>query len=405
VVRAGPSAKGIWLVALVASAGVAACTYNFDKFAVEQDARIGAGGIAGLGTQEVGSGGGSSASGGAASIPPATGGVAGSTATTGSDADTPLMTGGASSISQPIGGDSTVATGGVSVSGGSTSVDAAARSGGISGMGGAVGMGGVTSRGGSAGTGGAKNGVTPMTGGNTTTGGATTAGGAVGTGGTRASGGTVGSGGLSASGGIVATGGTSTAACGTAQSTFNETVTFAFLDGGTSPLALGPTMTPVPAGAQLGYTMAGPTSNPTLCNSGCATLSMPFTSGLASYKGPQAFQSFIPVVDLVGATITFTIAIDNPGVPIQVQVFATGDASLGLPWAAPTTVTGGALNAYAAAKGFKDLSLVPTDGTNKYCASASGLIGLQLQNTAAISSSNAGTVTIYIGKITVRPPA
>jgi hypothetical protein len=204
----------------------------------------------------------------------------------------------------------------------------------------------------------------------------------------------------------VGTGGTSAGACGNAKSTFSETVTFTFADGGASPLALGPTTSPVPAGAQLGYTMTGPASNPTLCSAGCATLSMPYTSGLASFKGPQAFQTFIPVISLVGATITFAIALENPGVPIQVQVYTSGDASTGLPWAAPTTITGGALNAYAAAKGFKDLTLAPVNGTtNKYCASASGFIGLQLQNTTAINWLNEGTVTIYIGKITVKPPA
>jgi hypothetical protein len=127
---------------------------------------------------------------------------------------------------------------------------------------------------------------------------------------------------------------------------------------------------------------------------------------LASFKGPQAFQTLIPVANLVGATITFAIAIDNPGVPIQIQVYTSGDAGTGLPWAAPTTITGGALAPYAAAKGFKDLSLAPLDGkTNKYCASASGFIGLQVQNTTAITLANAGTVTIYIGKIEVKPPA
>jgi Tol biopolymer transport system component len=64
----------IRLGAMVASIGIGACTYNFDKFAVEQDANVGedgssngTGGTAGSGTQFVGSGGAISASGGAAS--------------------------------------------------------------------------------------------------------------------------------------------------------------------------------------------------------------------------------------------------------------------------------------------------------------------------------------------------
>jgi hypothetical protein len=403
------------LVAILASAGGTACTYNFDKFAVEQDATVGAetspvgaGGIGGSRAQEVGSVDSVLANGGATSIPITTGGAAGSTAATVDAGSVPSITGGGTGTQPGAGGSRPVATGGtggLSVSGGSTSVDAAAGTGGVSVLGGALGTGGGTSSGGSSGSGGSHGG-SPMTGGTPTTGGSGPSGGVVRTGGTGASGGVVGSGGATASGGVMGTGGASGTACGTAKSTFNETVTFALLDGGTSPLALGPTTSPVPAGAQLGYTNVGPASNPTLCNAGCATLSMPYTLGTAQYKGPQAFQSFVPVINLVGATITFAIAIDNPGVPIQVQVFASGDASTGLPWATPTTISGGQLSAYAAAKGFKDLSLAPVNGTtDKYCASASGFIGLQFQNTTAINNLNAGTVTIYIGKITVRPPA
>jgi hypothetical protein len=277
-------------------------------------------------------------------------------------------------------------------SGGTTPIDdARAASGGASGSGGTLGTGGSTRSGGSPGSGGFKEGGSPMTGGRTTAGGASATGGVVGTGGT------------SATGGVVGTGGTSAAACGTTKSTFSETVAFTFLDGGTSPLALSPS--PAPIGAQLGYTTTGPSSNPALCNAGCATLSMAFTSGMASYKGLSAIQSFVPVINLVGATITFAIAIDNPGVPIQLQVYATGDASTSLAWATPMTISGSTLTSYAAANGFKDLSLAPINGTtNKYCASASATIGLQVQNTTAITSSNAGTVTIYISKIVVRPP-
>jgi hypothetical protein len=406
------------LVVILASVGGTACTYNFDKFAVEQDATvgaetspIGAGGIAGLGAPDVETMDSVLANGGATSLPLATGGAAGSTAATVDAGSVPSITGGGTGTQPDAGGSGSVATGGtratggLPVSGGSTSVDAAVGSGGVSVLGGALGIGGGTSAGGSSGSGGSKNGGSPMTGGTTTTGG-TSAGGVVRTGGTSTTGGVVGSGGTTASGGVMGTGGTSATACGTAKSTFSETVTFAFLDGGTSPLALGPTTSPVPAGAQLGYTRVGPASNPTLCNAGCATLSMPYTPGIAQYTGPQAFQTFVPVINLVGATITFAIAIDNPGVPIQVQVYTSGDASTGLPWAAPTTISGGQLNAYAAARGFKDLSLAPVNGTtNKYCASASGFIGLQFQNTTTINSSNAGTVTIYIGKLDVKPPA
>jgi hypothetical protein len=265
-------------------------------------------------------------------------------------------------------------------------------------------MGGSTATGGTVtGTGGVMIGGTAGdSGGTVGTGGGTMTGGTPMTGGTFASGGSVGTGGTTASGGVVETGGTTAVTCGTAKSDFSETVTF--LDGGTSPLALSPAVPPV--GAQLGYTTAGPASNPTLCTAGCATLSMAFTAGMAKYLFLSAIQGFASVVNLVGATVTFTIAIDNPGVPIQVQAYATGDASTTWAWTTPTTINGTALTSYAAATGFKDLSVAPIDGTTtKYCASATALIGIELQNTVAITSANAGTVTIYISKITIKPPA
>jgi hypothetical protein len=328
-----------------------------------------------------------------------------------------LGTGGISSIDAAGGGvgsggvvgiDSPVATGGTGgalAAGGSTSVDVPAGSGGAQVLGGALGSGGSTSSDGPTGSGGALDSGSPLTGGNSTTGGTAATGGVATTGGTTASGGVAVSGGNTASGGVTATGGTIAVVCGTAKSVFSETETFGFLDGGTSPLSLSPAVPPV--GAQLGYTTAGPASNPTLCTAGCATLSMAFTAGMAKYLFLSAIQGFASVVNLVGATVTFTIAIDNPGgVPIQVQAYATGDASTTWAWTTPTTINGTALTSYAAATGFKDLSVAPVDGTTtKYCSSASAIIGLQLQNTLAITAANVGTVTIYISKIAVKPPA
>lgn len=78
----GPGAAAIRLVAMVASVGAAACTYNFDKFAA-QDAHVvadgspgGAGGTAGSGTQYGESGGKTSATGGVAGATSKTGGAA-----------------------------------------------------------------------------------------------------------------------------------------------------------------------------------------------------------------------------------------------------------------------------------------------------------------------------------------
>jgi hypothetical protein len=70
-------------------------------------------------------------------------------------------------------------------------------------------------------------------------------------------------------------------------------------------------------------------------------------------------------------------------------------------------VGGATLQSYAATAGFKDLVLSVvnnTSTTGNFCAAVTGAIGIQLQNTAAITSSNAGTVTVYISKMTITPP-
>jgi len=74
----GPRVTVSRLAVLVASAGLVACTYNFDKFTEAQDAAVETGGSSGgptLGTG--GTAGETSATGGAAGAPPVTGGAAG----------------------------------------------------------------------------------------------------------------------------------------------------------------------------------------------------------------------------------------------------------------------------------------------------------------------------------------
>jgi hypothetical protein len=274
-------------------------------------------------------------------------------------------------------------------------------SGGTSGgasTGGVVSSGGVTGSGGDSSAGGAS-----------ASGGATAAGGTVGTGGVTGSGGKAGTGGAVTTGGTLAAGGSTTAGCGTTKSTVSQTFNFA---AGAGTLVLGPGSV---SGSQVNYVTAGPKAKPALCSatSGCGALSVPFVSGAAAYKPfGLAVENFAPAISLVGATVTFSLAVDNPGttqVPIQIQAYAQGDATSSYAWTNPVTVGGASLDAYAAATGFKDLTLSvtdyvsPTAGT-KYCASVTAAIGIQVMNTAAITSSNAGTVTVYISKITITPP-
>ena len=210
-----------------------------------------------------------------------------------------------------------------------------------------------------------------------------------------------------ATGGTVGTGGSGLAGCGTTKSTAPQTFNFAT---GLGYLVLGPGSA---SGSQVKYVTAGPAAKPALCSStsGCAALSVHFASGAAAYTPfALAVENFAPAINLVGSMVTFSLAVDNPGttqVPIQIQAYSQGDATATYAWTKPVTVGGASLDAYAAATGFKDLTLPVTDyvsTTGKYCAAVTAAIGIQVMNTAAINSSNAGTVTVYISKITVTPP-
>jgi roadblock/LC7 domain-containing protein len=246
--------------------------------------------------------------------------------------------------------------------------------------------------------GGRSSGGTIGTGGITGLGGSSSVGGVIVTGGVI---------GAVATGGIVGTGGATISGCGTTKSTVAQTFNFA---AGVGTLALGPGSV---SGAQVKYATSGPAAKPALCSStfGCAALSVPFVSGAAAYTPfAMAVENFAPAISLVGSTVTFSMAVDNPGttqVPIQIQAYSQGDATATYAWTKPVTVGGSSLDAYAAATGFKDLTLPVTDyvsTTGKYCAAVAAAIGIEVMNTAAITSSNAGTVTIYISKITVTPP-
>ncbi len=225
-------------------------------------------------------------------------------------------------------------------------------------------------------------------------------------GGATVAGGNVGSGGNIGTGGAGTDGSTATG-CGQVASTLSRT--FSFASGlGTLTLA-----TNSASGSKVSYVTAGPASKTTLCSptSGCAALSLPFAPGAAAYSAfALAVEDFAPAINLVGSTVTFSVGIDNPGttpVPIQIQAYAQGDATASYAWTVPTTVGDASLTSYAAATGFQDLVLPVTNNvttTGKYCAAVTGAIGIQLENLAAITSSNAGTVTIYIAKITITPP-
>jgi hypothetical protein len=368
-----------------------------DQPALQTGGATGGGTTAGGGV--VGTAGGTVAGGiGAGGIDGGVGGITGSGGLVGF--------GGATALDAPLG------AGGIVGSGGRLSLDGAAGAGGILGSGGSAAggaldgspSGGVIAAGGATGLDGALSlDAAGGAGGVLESGGSTSSGGAVATGGATGSGGKTGSGGVVTTGGTVGTGGSTVAGCATTKSTFSQTFDFS---ADLQALTLGPNST----SGSVKRAIVGPATKPTLCTAtaGCAALSVPFSSAAAYAAFALAVENFTPTINLVGSTVTFSLAIDNPAqVPIQLQAYTQGDVTATYAWTNPATVGGASLLPYAASIGFKDLALSVTNfvsTTGKYCAAVTAAIGIQVMNTAAITSANAGTVTVYISKITVTPP-
>ncbi len=227
-------------------------------------------------------------------------------------------------------------------------------------------------------------------------GGATTTGvggAAVGAGGTAGKGGTstqTGTGGTTTSGG---------SSCGTTPSTFSQQLAFPASSGALQLLTDG---SPA-ATLKFGTSVASPAANPTLCSGNCAALSATFAaSGTPGATDARVVQMFSVNTNLVGATLTASIAVDNPAaVPVQVQLLTGGDAAVGWAWGNSILLTGATLAPYAVASGFRDVSVLVTDKA-KFCASATYYVALWLDT--ASTPTTAGTVTVYIKNITITPP-
>jgi hypothetical protein len=207
-----------------------------------------------------------------------------------------------------------------------------------------------------------------------------------------------------ASDGQSSTDSTDALGCAIGPSTLTQTITFDTSDKVTSYLA----MIPMPArtGALLGFTTSGPATNPTLCAAGCAKLSMNFAAGMPAWRAISAEHSFSPRANLVGSTVTFTLAIDNSGTPIEIQGYTGDGLSANSTWTQPAVLTGSSLDRYDARSGLQDLSLKVRDNQGTlgiYCAAATGVLGIQLQSSATITAANAGTVTVYVSKIAIQP--
>jgi len=247
-----------------------------------------------------------------------------------------------------------------------------------------------------------------------------------GKGGSAGSGGNAGSGG-SSTGGLGGSGGsssggsggstTSSAACDTADGTYQESTTFK-TSGTTAPYMLnkwgtwGDATEPT-----LSQTATGPSGLD--CGSGCAALTIDFSSGTKQYSAGSFVEFFgtstDSVTNLLNETITVKVALAlkrasgaNKDVPISVSLFGQD----------PTTSSTGVDNLWIydlggassldAASGWHALTFKVVDAsvpswapTRTLCASGLHAIGITVQNSDAIDDTNGSVVTLYIQSVTV----
>jgi hypothetical protein len=259
---------------------------------------------------------------------------------------------------------------------------------------------------GSAGTSGASNGGTAgskQSGGTTSTT-------------STAAGGTTGATSTSAGGGSSSS--TSTA-CGTTTGTYTEKRTFATA-GTTDPFKLNKWGTWGNGTAPtLSQTATGPSGLD--CSSGCAVLTMDFSSGTTQYSAGSFVEYFgtstDAVFNLLGETITVKIAltvtkatgaVSDP--PINIILFGqdTFVSTTGVDnsWGDDL----GDAASLDAATGWHSVTYqvgdekVPSwNPTRTVCASGIHALGINVQNNAVIDDTNAAVVTMYVQSVAVAP--
>jgi hypothetical protein len=232
-----------------------------------------------------------------------------------------------------------------------------------------------------------------------------------------AGGSTNGSGGAG-TGGATVGGSTGASGCGTTNGTYTESTTFPTATN-TVPYVLnayGFGMNPT----SLTQTTTGPAGLD--CSVGCAKMSLTYGAGLAQYAAGAEFVQFF------GTTATDVANLLNEWVVMKIAMTVT--AASGATATVPVTVglyaqdtfasfTGvdniwsddlGTTTALSAASGWHTVAYKVVDAhvpswapTRWVCASTSHDLGIVIQNNAAITAANAGTVTLYVQSVTVAP--
>jgi hypothetical protein len=214
---------------------------------------------------------------------------------------------------------------------------------------------------------------------------------------------------------------TAASGCPTVNGTYTETTAFATA-GKTDPYALNAysAFAPPSTLVSLTQTATGPAGLD--CSAGCAVMSLSYEAGIAQWNGGAQ------IVEYFGATSTDVSNLLNETVTMKIAVAATPAA--GATAAVPVTVAMfgqdtfastsgvdnmwvydlGTLTALDAASGWHTVKYKVVDAhvpswqaTRWVCASSLHTLGVVIQNKEAITATNAGTIKLYVGSVTVAP--
>jgi hypothetical protein len=246
-------------------------------------------------------------------------------------------------------------------------------------------------------------------------------------GGSKGSGGSAGSGGNAkgGSGGNAGSGGsnggtTGTAAeCDSTTGSYTENTTFG-TEGSAAPYEVNKWGTwgndTVP---KVGQTTTGPDGLD--CSSGCATLTIDFSSGTAQYSAGVIVEYFgsasDSVMNLLNETITAKIAVSvqpadgaTSSPPIVVNLFGqdatTSSSGVDNVWVYDL----GGIDSLKAADGWHTVSKKVADErvpswspARTVCAASLHSMGIRIQNNSAIDAATAAVVTLYVQSFEVAP--
>jgi endoglucanase len=219
--------------------------------------------------------------------------------------------------------------------------------------------------------------------------------------------------------GGTAGGSTGTAGCDTTNGTYTEATTFATATK-TTPYTMNAYSFPTTTATSLTQTTTGPAGLD--CSAGCAMMTLSYDAGIAQYGAGAQFVQFFgatatDVKNLLNETVTMKIAVTltpatgaTAALPATVGMFAQDTF-------ATTTYTDniwtydlGTPASLDAASGWHTFTYkvidayVPTWAPTRWvCGSTLHDLGIVIGNNAAITATNAGTITLYVQSVTVSP--